>query len=429
MRLLIKEVRFINPYRSFDDQVDVLIVDGKIHRLADHLSDPKARVINGKNKILSPGFIDMHVHLREPGQTHKETIYTGMQAAAHGGFTAVACMPNTRPALDSVETLELVREKAQAGPVHVLPIGAMTLGLKGKTLTDMAALKKAGAVAFSDDGMALMDSGLMAQAMAQAKSLDRVVIDHCEDLTIDTSGVMNRGKVSEELGLKGIPRAAEDIMTARDLLLAKEYDLPIHIAHVSTQTSLEMIARAKEEGVDVTAEVTPHHFTLTDEALGSLDPVYKVSPPLRTKADREALIRGLREGQLDMIATDHAPHQKDEKARGLKEAPKGMTGLETCLGLVITELVVPGHITMARAVEMLTLAPHRRFSLAAHLGDPQEGLANLTLFDPFETYEVKEEDFYSKSSNSPYLGRTLQGRVLMTLAGGQLALDQGKVTF
>lgn len=429
MRLLIKSVRFINPYEDFDELVDVLLVDGVIAGVGVSLNDEDATLIDGTNQILAPGFIDMHVHLREPGQTHKETIYTGMQAAANGGFTSIACMPNTNPTIDNSSTLKFVLEKAEAGPIHVLPIAAISKGLAGETLTDMASLKKMGAVAFSDDGMGVMRSSLMVEAMRTAQALNTVVIDHCEDVSLDTTGVMNLGSLSDSLGYVGIPRAAEDIMTARDILLAKEYNLPVHIAHVSTKTAVSMIREAKASGIDVTSETTTHHFTLTEDVFKNQDPVYKVSPPLRTEEDRQAILEGIKDGTIDIIATDHAPHTDKEKNRGLIDAPKGMIGLETCLGLVMTYLVKPGIISINRAIEMLTIRAHQRFQLPAYTGNPRQGKCNLVLFDPQQTWTVNSDDFYSKSNNSPYMGMGLQGKVTMTIANGSIAMHQGQVTF
>jgi dihydroorotase len=429
VNLLIKQVRWINPYESKDEIKDVYIRDGEIAVVGSNLNPDQVEIIDGEGLVLCPGFIDMHVHLREPGFEHKETILTGMRAAAHGGFTAIAPMPNSKPAADSIKTVYYVLDKSEVGPVHVLPVGAITHGLKGEKLTDMAELKAAGVVAFSDDGMAVMDSDMMKTGMQIAKGLGSVVIDHCEDISLTKDGVMNKGSVSEQLGLPGIPRAAEDIMTARDILLAKEYDLPIHIAHVSTKTSAQMIRSAKEQGVDVTAEVTPHHFALTDESLLTMDANFKVSPPLRGEEDRVAILEAIKDGTIDLFATDHAPHSQDEKGHGLEKAPKGMIGLETCFGVIYTELVAKGVIDIKRAIEMLTTVPYGRFSLPEETGNPMVGPANLVLIDPEQKWEVRREDFHSKSINSPFLGKVLQGKVLLTIAGGDLAMRDDNVTF
>ncbi|QRN86415.1 dihydroorotase [Clostridia bacterium] len=429
VNLLIKQVRWVNPYEQTDEIKDIYIREGEIAIVGNNLNPERVETIDGDGLVLCPGFIDMHVHLREPGYEHKETILTGMQAAAHGGFTAIAPMPNSKPAADSAKTIRYILDKSEAGPVEVLPIGAITQGLKGEKLTDLAELKKAGVVAFSDDGMAVMDSETMKNAMQISKGLGAVVIDHCEDLSLTKNGVLNKGPISEQLGLPGIPRAAEDIMTARDILLAKEYDLPIHIAHVSTKTSVDLIRHAKAEGVDVTAEATPHHFSLTDESLLTNDANYKVSPPLRGEMDRLAVVEAIKDGTIDMFTTDHAPHSQEEKAKGLENAPKGMIGLETCFGVINTELVRKGVIDLVKAIEMLTIAPYTRFSLPEQCGNPMEGLANLVLIDPERKWEVRREDFYSKSINSPFLGTELYGKVLMTIAGGDLAMRDDNVTF
>lgn len=429
VNLLIKRVRWINPYEDTDEIRDVYIREGEIAIVGNNLNPEQVETIDGDGLVLCPGFIDMHVHLREPGFEHKETILTGMKAAAHGGFTAIAPMPNTKPVADSAKTIRNIIDKSEASPIQVLPIGAITQGLKGEKLTDMATLRKEGVVAFSDDGMAVMDSETMKNAMQIAKGLGAVVIDHCEDLSLTKNGVMNKGAISEQLNLPGIPRAAEDIMTARDILLAKEYDLPIHIAHVSTKTSAELIRNAKAEGVDVTAEATPHHFSLTDESLLTYDANFKVSPPLRSEKDRQAIIEAIMDGTIDMFATDHAPHTQEEKSKGLEKAPKGMIGMETCFGVINTELVRKGIIDMVKAIKMLTTVPFSRFTLPEQCGNPMVGLTNLVLIDSERKWEVRREDFYSKSINSPFLGTELYGKVLMTIAGGELAMRDDNVLF
>lgn len=427
-KLVFRNVRWINPYRNTDRICDVRIENTRIEEEAGpaHAGE---RQIDARGLVLCPAFIDMHVHLREPGFEYKETILSGMRAAAHGGFCAVAPMPNTHPVQDDVRTLTYVRSQAEQGPVAVLPVGAITKGLEGRKRTDMARLVEAGACAFSDDGMAVVESSTMLAAMQEAAGLGRIVIDHCEDLSLSARGVMHRGTVSGALGLEGIPRAAEEIMTARDILLAEEYGLAVHIAHVSTKGAVRMIRDAKRRGVAVSAEVTPHHFSLTDECLRSLDANYKVSPPLREETDRQAVLAGIADGTIDLIATDHAPHSLEEKQRALPLAPKGMIGLETCYAAVQTHLVDPGVIDLKRAIDMMTRIPHERFSLPAQLGDPLEAGTNLVLVDPEASWVVERNGFASKACNSPFLGHTLRGKVKMTILDGRIAMQDDTVLF
>lgn len=428
MDILFQGIRIIDPAERMDLVSDLLVRDGFVAEVSPTIPPEGCRVYPGAGKVLVPGLVDMHVHLREPGQEHKETIRTGLQAAARGGFTAVAAMPNTSPPLDTPEAIESQRDRAREFPVALLPVGCVTKGQAGQELADLSGMAGAGAVAFSDDGRPVMDSALMARAMRTAAGLGRVVIDHCEDVSLSSGGVINRGEVSRRLELPGIPRAAEDIMTARDIMLAREFGLPVHLAHVSTRTSVSLIRQAKAEGLMVTAEATPHHFTLTEDALLGGDPHAKVNPPLRTREDRDAVRDGIADGTIDMIATDHAPHAAPEKAVGLREAPMGLIGLETCLGLVLTELVHPGLLPLSRAVAMLTSRPAEVFGLSRARIRPGQP-ADLTVIDPELRWTVQEQELASRSRNTPFFGRELTGRAVLTIAGGVLAMDGGRLLF
>ncbi len=428
MGILFRNVRLVDPASGTDRITDLSVREGLVDDIGTELAQEGFEVIDGTGKILAPGLIDMHVHLREPGFEHKETILTGMRAAAAGGFTRIAAMPNTSPALDTPETLERVRDRASAGMVHVHPIGALSFGLEGREPTDLDALKNAGACAFSDDGMPVPDSAMMYRAMEWAHRLDRIVVDHCEDHSLSRGGVMNRGANSEKLGLPGIPKAAEDIMTARDILLAREYNLPVHICHVSTRTSVELIRQAKADGVRVTGEAAPHHFSLTDDALLNGNTNARVSPPLREEEDREAVLAGLADGTLDIIATDHAPHTAEEKNRPLDQAPNGMVGLETAVGLVFTRLIQTGVMGLLEAIGAMTWKPAQIFGLPGGRIAKGES-ADLVLIDPELIWKVDPTEFHSKGSNSPFIGMTLKGRPIMTVIGGRKAMENNNVFF
>jgi dihydroorotase len=372
--------------------------------------------------FVSPGFLDMHVHLREPGQEPKETIESGTRAAASGGFTGVACMPNTEPPIDTVGTLELVLRKASdAGHAHVFPIAAITRGRRGEQLAEMAELSEAGAVGFSDDGSPVVNSGLMRRAMEYAAALSRPILSHSEDLSLSAGGVMNEGCLSLRLGLKGIPREAEELGVFRDLLLARKTGCHLHVCHVSTRGSVEAIRRAKQDGVRVTAEAAPHHFTLTEEAVDGYRTNAKMNPPLRTDDDVHALLDGLVDGTLDAIATDHAPHTGEEKEAEFDRAPFGIIGLETALGLSVSALVRPGLLSEGELVRKLSVNPRRILGLSGYrleLGEPAE----LTVWNPDLRWRVSPEDIESRSANTPFLGSELTGRSVLTVS-------KGKVTF
>ena len=440
--LLIYGGRIIDPSQGIDQVGDILIVEGSIAQAGSPIIQRpsfsamlrKAQQLDATGLIVCPGFVDLHCHLREPGFEDKETIATGTKAAATGGFTTVCCMANTEPPLDTPAAVDWVKQKASKDSfVAVLPIGCVTRGRRGEELTDMAGLAEAGVLAFSDDGDPVRSSQLMRHAMSYSRSLDLPVIDHCEDKALSDGGVMNEGRVSTETGLKGIPAAAEEVMVARDLILAKSTEARVHIAHVSTKGSVELIRRAKEEGTSVTAEATPHHLTLTEESIiddarnKSFDTNAKVNPPLRTRADIEALTKGLKDGVIDAIATDHAPHTVGDKSCDLKSAAFGISGFETAFGCLMG-LVHQGEISLVRLLSKLTCEPARVIGREGELGTLKAGvLANVTILDPDREWIVNTRDFASKGKNTPYDGVKLRGKVMATIADGKVVYVDGSL--
>ncbi len=427
MKLLIKGGMVLDPAAGTAEKKDVLIVDGKIAAVDRGLSRSGARVLDAAGKLVAPGFIDMHAHLREPGYTHKETIVSGSRAAVRGGFTAVACMPNTDPVADCGAVVAHIKsEAAKAGLVRVYPIGAITRGSLGLELAEMADLKEHGAVAVSDDGRPVGSAALMRSAMQYARMLGLTVISHCEDESLSAGGAMNEGFMSTVLGLKGIPAAAEEVMVARDLILAGQTGCRLHLAHVSTAGSVRLIREAKARGVSVTAEAAPHHFTLTEEAVAGYDTNTKVNPPLRTSEDVAAVREGLADGTIDVIATDHAPHALEEKDVEYDRAPFGIAGLETAAGLVWSELVNSGVLTPLQAVARLTLNPARVLGIPG--GTLETGAdADLTIIDPELTWTVDASLFESKGKNTPFNGRLLKGVPVATIVGGRIVMSGGKI--
>jgi dihydroorotase len=424
--LLLKGGHVIDPSSGVDEVTDVLLMDGTVATLGRGLVGPDgARVRDVSGHIVCPGLIDLHVHLREPGGEHKETIASGSRAAAAGGFTAVCAMPNTDPPVDDPAAVGFVRaEGLRSGAARVYPVGAISVGQRGERLAQIGEMVEAGAVGVTDDGRPVSDAGLMRLALSYARTLGIPVASHCEELSLSRGGSMNEGIVSTRLGLIGIPNAAEDVMIARDLLLAELTGGRLHIQHVSTRRGVEMIRDAKARGVQVTAEATPHHFSLTDEAADGYRTEAKVNPPLRSAADRDAVIAGAVDGTLDVIATDHAPHHYDEKEQAFDDAPFGLVGLETALGLVITRLVEPGLLTLAQLVERMSCAPARAFKLPG--GTLHRGAAaDVTVFDPALEWNVEADRFLSKSRNSPFLGWTLRGRAMLTIVDGVPVHDAG----
>lgn len=418
-KILIKSGRVIDPANNRDEIADVLIENDKISNIDSEISDADAEIIDAKDKVVCPGLIDMHVHLREPGREDKETIYTGTKAAAAGGFTAVACMPNTDPVADKESVIYQILHKAkQAGFTNVHPIGAITKGSQGTDLSEIGELVEAGAVAVSDDGMPVMNSDIMRRAMEYVKMFDIPVISHAEDKNLAGDGVMNEGNVSTRLGMRGIPNVAESIMIARDITLAELTGAPLHIAHLSTKEGVELIRNAKKKGVSVTAEVTPHHLILTDDMLESYDPNLKMNPPLRTQEDVEALKEGLVDGTIDVIASDHAPHTIEEKDVPFDEAPFGIIGLETMLGLILTEFVEKKVLTLAQLIEKMSINPSRILNL--NYGNLEKGAtANITIIDLNKKWTVHPEKFYSKAINTPFANYTLKGKSILTIVEGK----------
>ncbi|MDI6891508.1 MAG: dihydroorotase [Actinomycetota bacterium] len=425
--VLIRGGRVINPANKTDAVLDVLVEDGKVKMVKKDISVKSADVIDASGLIVCPGLIDMHVHLREPGREDEETIASGTRAAVKGGFTAVACMPNTDPVVDNASVIELILERAQnEGVAHVLPVGAITKGLKGEELSEMGELIRVGAVAFSDDGNSVMNAEVMRRALEYSVMLDALIIVHAEDMNLSGRGQMNEGFYSTLLGLKGVPVAAEEIMIARDMILAEMIEARVHITHVSTAGSVRLIRQAKERGVRVTCEATPHHLVLTEALLESYDTNYKVNPPLRTEVDVLALREGLKEGTIDAIASDHAPHALHEKEREFDYAPFGIVGLETTLPLMLTELVESGELSYTQLIEKLSCNPARILGLEAgslSVGSP----ANVTVFDPKVKVKVDVSSFESKSRNSPLSGWELIGMAKYVLVDGKLVLRDGRV--
>jgi dihydroorotase len=415
--------RVIDPESGTDRVADVYVRDGMIKSIGKAAGKVRAsEIIDARGRIVVPGLIDMHTHLREPGREDEETIYTGSCAAVAGGFTSVCCMPNTHPPIDNQETVKFVYQKAKDAKCKVHSVGCVTKGQKGEELTEMNDLVQAGVVAVSDDGRPVASGQVMRNALEYSKMFDLPVISHCEDASL-TGGVMHEGFVSTELGMCGMPSVAEEVMVARDIMLAQFTGARVHIAHVSTQGSVELIRLAKKKGVRVTCEATPHHFTLTHETIRTLDTNAKVNPPLRTEGDVQAVRRGLKDGTIDCIATDHAPHSVEEKEVEFDFAPFGLVGLETALGLVVTELIEKKVLSWLQAIAKLTINPARILNLTEgrlKLNAP----ADITVIDPKRSWTVDPSRFQSKSKNSPFGGRKLRGKVVCTIVDGKVAYRQ-----
>ena len=427
MRILIKGGRVIDPGRV-NGPADVLIDNGTIVAVGQKLdppagkADPATTIIDARGKLVLPGLVDLHVHLREPGFEYKDTIQTGTAAAVAGGFTSVCCMPNTSPVNDNQAITEFILEQARlAGNAHVFPVGAITKGSEGKELAEIGELRHAGCVAISDDGQPVMNSLIMRRAMEYALAFDLPVIDHCEDLQLSEGGCMNEGLVSTQLGLPGIPSAAEDVMVARNLALAELTTARLHLAHLSTAGSVRMVRAAKSRGIRVTAEVCPHHFSLTEEAVRGFNTHAKMNPPLRTWQDVQAIKEGLRDGTIDVIATDHAPHAVQDKQQQFAAAPNGIVGLETALPLTLA-LVEEGVLSLEAAVAKLTTEPARAFGLSKGSLAPGAD-ADVVVVDPEAEWEVDPARFRSKSRNTPFAGWKVKGRVITTIVAGRVVHD------
>ena len=422
MRLLIQGGRIIDPSQQIDRTADLLIEDGLLKSIDDSISIEGVEIFDAAGLIVAPGFIDLHVHLREPGEEYKETIASGVAAAVAGGFTSICAMPNTMPVNDNASVTRFIIDKArEAGLASVYPVGAITRESKGEELAEMAEMKAAGAVAVSDDGQPVMNNQVMRHALEYARDHGLVVVDHCQDLNLAAGGVMHEGRYSTLLGLRGMSGTAEESHVARDIMLAELTGARIHIAHLTTAGSVELVRRAKQKGVAVTCEVTPHHLALTDAAVVGFDTNTKMSPPLRSETDRAALIEGVLDGTIDAIATDHAPHHADEKMLDYDHAPSGVVGLETALGVALTVLHQSHTVPLIRVIEMLTTGPARAFSLPS--GTLAVGLpADVTVFDPASEWTVDPQHFKSKSRNTPFPGWKLRGRVVETLIAGRRTL-------
>ena len=423
--IVLRGGRVLDPSRGVDDTGDLLLRDGKVAGFERRIDADDATVIDCAGRIVSPGFIDVHCHLREPGREDVETIATGARAAAAGGFTAVCAMPNTDPVTDNQAAVGfIIRQAQRARAARVYPIGAISVGQKGESLAEFGEMIAAGAVAVSDDGKPVASAHLMRTALEYARTFGIPVADHCEEPTLARGGAMNEGVVSARLGLKGIPSEAEEIMAIRDILLARRTGGHVHLCHMSTRGSVELIRWGKDRGINVTAEVCPHHLSLTEEAVEGYDTNAKMNPPLRTSDDVEALREAVRDGTIDLVATDHAPHHYDEKEREFADAPNGIVGLETALAVVVSWLVRPGIIDYATLVDRMSCTPARVFKLPG--GTLREGaLADVTVFDPALEWTVEPNAFVSKGRNSPYAGQTLRGRAVHTIVGGRVVHPLG----
>lgn len=415
--IVIQNGRVVDPVTGTDKVLDVLIDGSMIVKTGKGLSAAGAQVIDASGLVVAPGLMDAHVHFRDPGFTYKEDILTGAAAAARGGFTTVVCMANTKPVVDNRETLQYVQEKGETTGIHVLQAAAITKGLKGKELVDMEALADAGAPGFTDDGIPLTDEKLLLEAMEKARELGLPLAFHEEDPVLIAAAGVHQGTVSEKLGYGGAPRAAEDVMVARDCMFALHTGASVCIQHISSKNSVELVRMAKKMGADVHAEATPHHFTLTDEAVLKYGTMARMNPPVRTEEDRQAIIEGLKDGTIDMIVTDHAPHSGEEKARSLAEAPSGIIGLETSLGLGIRSLVEPGHLTLLELMACMSKHPAEFYRMIP--GSIEEDApADLVIFGEKELWTA--DRFASKASNSPFLGWELPGKVHYTICAGRI---------
>ncbi len=418
-RLLIKDGHLIEPSSGIDERRDVLIEDGRVAAIEPRVEAADADVVDAGGCFVAPGFLDIHVHLREPGIEHAETIETGAKAAAAGGFTSVCCMPNTIPVNDSPTVTSFIVERARhTAIVNVFPIGAITKGSKGEQLAEIGAMKKAGIVAISDDGRPVMNSRVMRRAMEYAASFGLTVIDHCEDLNLSMGGDIHEGAQSVRLGLRGIPACSEDVMVARDIILSEVTGGAVHIAHISTRNAIEMVRQARRLGIRVTSEVTPHHFALTDSDIAGYDGNYKMKPPLRGHIDKQAVLEGIIDGVIDAIATDHAPHTGNMKMQEFERCPFGVAGLETAIALTLEELVHPGTIGLKHMVELFTTGPARVIGLdrgKLFVGGP----GDVTLFSTSREWVFDVNESQSKSKNSPFHGRMFRGGPVATIVAGK----------
>ena len=425
MKLLLKSGRVVNPATNFNDIVDILIEDEKIVKIGADLQSDDAEIFDATGLIIAPGLIDMHVHLREPGQEAKEDIGSGTRAAAAGGITTVACMPNTSPVIDNSVLVQGIAQRAQQdGVVKVKVVGALSKGQEGKELAEIGDMLEAGAVAITDDGHYVDSAKLLMNGLDYIARYDLPIISHAEDNTLTEDGVMHEGAVSAMLGMKGRPAVAEDIAVSRDILLAEYTNARIHIAHISSKGAVELVRQAKKRGVKVTAEVTPHHLTLTDEEIKNFNVAAKVCPPLRSQDHVQAMIEGLKDGTIDAIVTDHSPHAFEEKDREFKFAPNGFTGMETSLGVILTNLYHTGIMTIDEIIEKMSVAPAKILKLDA--GNIEIGkIADLTVIDTEKTWKVDSNKFYSRGKFTPYDGEELKGKAVATIVNGKIVMENG----
>ena len=423
MTILIKNGRVLNPAEDLDRVMDVYIHDEIIEEVSENINRAADEVIDAEGCYVMPGLIDLHVHFRDPGLTYKEDIETGSRAAAHGGFTTVCCMPNTKPVTDNEDTVRYIIDKADSvGLTNVLPVGSVTKNMAGSEITDVFELKEAGICAISEDGKSVMNSSVYRRAMKNAVKAGVPVLAHCEDINLVDGGVINLGDKSKELGVKGISNAVEDIIASRDIMLAKETGAKLHLCHCSTKDSVTMVKLAKEDGIKVTAEVCPHHFSMCSDDITSMDGNFKMNPPLRAREDMEALIKGLSEDVMDVISTDHAPHSEEEKAKDITKAPFGIVGLETAAALTMTYLVKQGHITPMQMAAKMSYNPAKVLEIdkgTLNIGKT----ADITIFNPDEEWIINPDDFASKGKNTPFGGRQVQGKVKYTILSGKVVYN------
>lgn len=425
---MIRNGRVIDPVQQIDKITDVLIEDGKIAKIGSRIAAKDAEVFDATGLVIAPGLIDMHIHLREPGQEAKEDVGSGTRAAAAGGFTTVACMPNTRPVVDAAILVNGLKERVrQEGVVKVEVIGALSKGQEGKELAEIGDMAECGAVAFSDDGHYVANAKLLLNGLDYLRTFDKIIISHAEEDSLVEDGIMNESLHSAMLGMKGRPTVAEDIAVARDILLAEYADAKIHIAHISTKGAVELVRQAKKRGVKVTAEVTPHHLTLTDDVVNNFDTSTKVNPPLRTAEHVQAMVEGLKDGTIDAIVTDHSPHAFEEKDREYRFAPSGFPGLETALGVILTSLYHSGKFSLSEIIEKMSSNPAKVFNL--NRGSLEVGkVADVVIFDPELEWAVDDKKFYTRGTHCPFVGKTLKGKAVATIVNGKIVMKNGQIT-
>lgn len=425
MKLLLKGGRIIDPANKMDKVADILIEDGKISKIRKDIKADDAEIIDAAGKIVTPGLIDMHTHMREPGQEAKEDLASGSRAAAAGGYTTIATMPNTKPVIDNAILIKGLQEKAkEEAVVNIEIIGALTKGQKGEELAEVGDMTEAGAVAFSDDGHYVDKAKVLLNGLDYLKTFNKIIISHAEETSLVEDGAMNEGHKSAMLGMKGRPSVAEDIAVMRDILLAEYAQAPIHIAHISTKNAVDFVRQAKKRGVQVTAEATPHNLTMTEDMVNLADSSTKVNPPLRTDSDVNAILAGLLDGTIDAIVTDHAPHAVEEKDREYKYAPSGFPGLETALGVLLTDLYHTGKAELPLIIEKMSSAPAKIFGLNKGTLS-KDAVADITIIDPDLEWTVDKDKFYTKGSHSPFVGRKLKGKAISTIVAGRIIMQNG----